>query len=161
MGRGNLLHAFEHLDAALGLARFRGFVSKSVDKALHVFDLLLLAGIHRLLQRELLGTQLFELAVVAREQADRAVLDVRDARANFVEEIPVMRNDEQDAFVSFQPALEPQNGRQIEMVGWLVEQQDVGPAHERTGKIEPHAPTAGKRINRVGVIVCREPKTVQ
>ena len=161
MGRGDLLHALQHLDAALGLARLGSLVPKPVDKALHVLDLLLLAGIHRLLQRELFGTQLLELAVVAGKQVNRAILDMRDARADLVEEIPVVRYDQQDAFVAFQPALEPQDGRQVQVVGWLVEQQDVGPAHECASEIEPHPPAAGKRTHRVGVLVGREPEAVQ
>jgi len=50
----------------------------------------LLARVHRLLLRKLFGTLCLELAVVAGEQADRFVLDMRDACANLVEKIPVV-----------------------------------------------------------------------
>ena len=126
-----------------------------------MLDLLLLPDIHRLLQRELLGAQRFELAVVARVQVDREVLDVRDARADLVEEIAVVRDDQQDALVALQPALEPEDGGQVEMVRGLVEQQDVRAAHQCTREIQPHAPAAGKRIDRLGVLLCREAETVQ
>ena len=90
MRRSDLLHTFEHLDPALRLARFRSFVTKSIDIALNVFDLLLLSSVHRLLLRKLLGTQGFELTVIAGEQIDRLVLDMRNARADLVEKIAVM-----------------------------------------------------------------------
>ena len=90
MGRSNLLHALKHLYAALGLTCFRGFVAKSVDIALHVLDLLLLPDVHRLLLRKLLGTQRFELTVIAGEQIDRFVLDMRDTRADLIEKVAIM-----------------------------------------------------------------------
>ena len=90
MRRRNFFHALDHLDAALRLARFRCLVAKAVDEALQVLDLLLLPGIHRLLQRELLGAQLLELAVITGEQVDSFVFDVRDARTDLIEKISIV-----------------------------------------------------------------------
>ena len=47
------------------------------------------------------------------------------------------------------------------MIGRLIEQQDVGSTHQRTGEIEPHAPTAGKLPDRFGVLVRRKTETMQ
>ena len=80
----NLLHTFQHLKPALGLAGFRRFITKSIDIALNMFDLFLLSNVHRLLQRKLLGTQGLKLAVITGEQVDRLIFYMRNARTHLV-----------------------------------------------------------------------------
>src|SRR5210317_2674798 len=86
----NLLHALEHLYATLRLPGFRGFIAKAINIALHMFDLLLLPNVHRLLLGKLLGAQGFKLAVVAGEQVDGFVFDVSDTCTDFIEKIPIV-----------------------------------------------------------------------
>ncbi len=59
-----------------------------------------------------------------------------------------MGNQQQDSVVTFQPGLQPQDGRQVEVIGRFIEQQNVRAAHQRLGQVQTHPPTAGKRLHR-------------
>ncbi len=138
------LHALERLQATLRLARLRCLGAKALDERLHVADLALLAHEQRGLLRELGGALLLELRVVAAIRRCLAVLDVDDAIGDAVEELAIVGDEQQRAGVLAQPRLEPQDGVEVEMVGGLVEQQQVGAAHERARHVEAHAPAAGE-----------------
>ena len=43
-----------------------------------------------------------------------------------------------------EPVLEPQHGVEVEVVGRLVQQQEVRTAHQRLREVQPHPPAAGK-----------------
>ena len=58
-------------------------------------------------------------------------------------------------------AFQPQHGFQIQVVGGLVQQQQIGAAHQRLGKIEPHPPAAGKGFDRLAVFFLREAESAQ
>ena len=47
------------------------------------------------------------------------------------------------------------------MVSRLVEQQDVGPTHERAGEIEAHSPTTREFPDRLRIFVRRKTEAVQ
>ncbi len=51
-----------------------------------------------------------------------AVLEVDDTVGHAVEELPVMRDQQQRTGILAQPALEPQNRIEIEVIGGLIEQ---------------------------------------
>ena len=121
MCRGYFCHAFQHLQPTLRLAGFRCLVAKSVHIALDMLNFGLLARVHGLLLRELLRSLRFELTVVARKQVQLLVLDVGNACTNFIEEISIVRNHHQYPFVAFQPALQPQYRREVEVIGRLIE----------------------------------------
>ena len=140
-------HPLEHLQPALGLAGLGCLVAEAIDVSLDVLHFALLAAIQRLLLREPGAALLLEVAVIAAVQANPSVFDVRDGVADGVEEVTVVRNDDQDARVAAQPLLEPQDGGQVEMVGRLVEQQDLRAAHQRAGQVEPHAPAAREVVD--------------
>ena len=53
-----------------------------------------------------------------------------------------MRDQQQRAAVVREPALEPHHGVEVEMVGRLVEQQQVRAADQRAREVEAHAPAA-------------------
>ena len=50
-----------------------------------------------------------------------------------------------------EPVLEPQHGVEVEVVGRLVEQQQVRAAHQRLREVEAHPPAAGKARDRIRV----------
>jgi hypothetical protein len=62
-----------------------------------------------------------------------------------------MGDQQQRSRIFRQPVLEPQHGIEVQMVGRLVEQQQVGAAHQRLRKIEAHAPAAGKTRHGIRV----------
>ena len=62
-----------------------------------------------------------------------------------------MRDQQQRSRIALQPVLEPEHGVEVEVVGRLVEQQQVGAAHQRLREIEAHAPAAGEARHRLAL----------
>src|ERR1019366_4534573 len=96
-----------------------------------------LLGDDRLGPRDLRGASLVrgrlldrERPVVPRVRGDRPVVDVEDVRRDGVEEALVVRDDERAALVAAQELLEPANRQDVEVVGGLVEEEDVRAAEE-------------------------------
>ena len=90
MGGRDLLHAFQGLDPALGLARLGGLGAEALDKGMHVRDLALLAFEVRLLVGQPFGAYMLERTVVARVQRRLLLLDVQYVAAYAVQKIAVM-----------------------------------------------------------------------
>jgi hypothetical protein len=118
---------------------------------LQVLDLALLLRERRLLQREVRGALALERRVVAGVGLELVAVDVNDRLRDRVEEVAVVRDQEQRARVALEPVLEPQHRVEVEVVGRLVEQQQVGARRERLREVEAHAPAAREARDRVGV----------
>src|SRR5688572_32427131 len=73
-----------------------------------------------------------------------------------VEELAIMRYQEQRARIARQPPLEPQHRVEVEMICRLVEQQQLGAAHQRLCEIEAHPPAAGEFRDRPCEVSRRE-----
>src|SRR5205807_9183202 len=73
---------------------------------------------------------------------------MHDGIDHAVEKIAVVRYDDQGTAVAFQPVFEPDDGVEVEVVGRLIEQQQVGWAHQRLREVKPHAPAARKARHR-------------
>jgi hypothetical protein len=138
------LHLLQRLDAALRLFRLGGLGAEAVDERLQVLDGALLLLVGRLLQREALGALRLEGAVVARVRGEALVLHVNDLVGYGVQHLAVMRDDHDRARERPQPVLEPEHGIEVQVVGGLVQQQQVGTAHEAAREVEAHAPAAGE-----------------
>ena len=65
-----------------------------------------------------------------------------------VEELAVVADHDHRAGVALQPGFEPDQRVEVEVVGRLVEQQQVGRAHQRARQLQPHAPAAGEAVHR-------------
>ncbi len=123
--RGNHLHAFQHLDAALGLLRFRRFSFEAIHKALQVRHALLLAFVHGLLLGKTRRALALEGAVVAGVLEHRLLFDMNDFIHHRVEEVAVVGDENQSALIALKPLLEPNNRIEIEVVSRFIEQQQV------------------------------------
>jgi hypothetical protein len=137
--------------ACAGLA---GLGLEAVDELLQVLalDLFLLEG--DLLQAQVLGA-LRSKPCTHRCRAWRALVQVQRVGAHAVQELAVVRDHQQRAGVLEQPLLKPQHRVQVEVVGGLIEQQQVRRRHQRPGDVEAHAPAAGelptgRRASRAG-----------
>ena len=123
MCRGDLLHAFECLQAALRLPGLAGLGAKAINESAHVRDLALLLFVGSLLAGKPFGPQPLEGAVVATAEGGSLVLDVQDVDADAVEKLAVVRDQQQGAAIALQPAFQPDHCVQVEVVGRFVEQQ--------------------------------------
>src|SRR6185436_12004814 len=95
------------------------------------------------------------VVVAAGIRDDRLVVDVGDVRADVVEEMPVVRNHDQRAFVPAEKVLEPVDRVEVQVVGRLVEQQRRRVAVERLGEQDPDLLAAlqlahGPLVKRIG-----------
>jgi len=136
------LDLVELLDAALHLARLGRLVAEAVDEGLGLLDLLLLAA-RALAQRLHAGAMLGDvMAVVSVVVRQRAQAHLGDALDDSVEEVAVVRDEHHRAGVVRQVLLEPVARGQVEVVGGLVHQQQVGAGQEQLGERDAHLPAA-------------------
>src|SRR3546814_11386641 len=90
-----------------------------------------------------------EGGVVADVQLRAAALQVQGVGADVVEELAVVADQQQRARVLEQPLFQPQHRVQVEVVGGLVEQQQVARGHQRARQVQAHEPAAGER--KIGI----------
>ena len=161
LGKLDLLDLLERLDAALHLGRFRGVRGEALDEAL-------LLGEHRLLTR--VGGLAVGLAdgalalvevVVAGIGGDLAAVDLGDAGHDPVHEVAVVRRHQERAGPLLQERLEPDDRFDVEMVGRLVHQQDVGLAEQHARHRDAHLPAARERADVAVDPLVVEAETVQ
>jgi hypothetical protein len=144
VSRCDELHFLERLHAALRLPGLGGLGLEAIDEALQMGDRFLLLLVGALLQRKLLRAKDLELRVVAAVARHPSILQMQRDVAHRVQELAVMRNHDQRAGVAVQPVLEPDDRVEIEVIRRLVEQQQIGAAHQCLREVQPHAPAARK-----------------
>src|SRR3546814_1857959 len=110
---------------------------------------------------QLLGALALEGGVVADVQLRAAALQVQGEGADVVEELAVVADQQQRARILEQPLLQPQHRVEVEVVGGLVEQQQVARGHQRARQVQAYAPAAGERRHRVLLLFGREPQPVR
>jgi len=141
----DLVHPVEHLLAALRLARLGRLGAEPVDEPLQLGAPRLLAprrGVEPLL---LLGAQALVVVVVARVAAQPLGLEREDAPDLPVQELAIVADEEERLRRAAQEGVEPGEGRDVEVVRRLVEEQQVGVLQEEPGQRRPHLPPARER----------------
>ena len=114
------------------------------------FALLFLVG--RLLVCQLGGVLNLEIGVVAGVELEFLQFDVNDRGDRRIKKFAVVGNQKQGAAVVAQPVLKPDDGVKIEVVGWFVQQQHIGTAHQRPCQVKAHAPAAGEFGHGCGLL---------
>ncbi|MNV34081.1 hypothetical protein D3C71_1254850 [compost metagenome] len=119
-----------------------------------------------LLVRDLLLAQLFgalalEVGIAAGIQLGPTAVQVQGVGGHVVQELTVMRDQQQRARVLEQPLFQPVHRVQIQVVGRFVEQQQVAGHHQRAGQVQAHAPAAGERGHRPRMGLGREAQAMQ
>ncbi|MNS66209.1 hypothetical protein D3C72_994110 [compost metagenome] len=109
---------------------------------MRTLGLLFLVGL--LLLRQALGPGALEGGVAAFVQVQLALLDVQHMVDHGIEEVAVVGDQQQRAGVALEPVLQPQDSVQVQVVGGLVEQQQVGRAHQGLGQVQAHPPATGE-----------------
>ena len=153
------LYLLDLLHALLSLGGLGRLVAELVDEDLHVGDLALLRGA--------LGAHLLEVvlallevgAVVAGIGGDPAVLDGGDVAHAGVHERAVVADEEHRAVVALQEGLEPLDALEVEVVGRLVEHEQVGVAQQELREADAHLPAAGEVLGGFVEVLYREAET--
>ncbi len=150
--RGDRLHPFQHLDAGLGLAGLRGLGLEAIDEGLQPLALVGLPlgvlGVEHFAR----GALFLERGVGALVERQLAAIEMQDLVDRGVEQVAIMADHDHGARIVRQMILEPQRAFEIEIVGRLVQQQQIGRREQRRGECDPHAPAAGKFRTGSGLI---------
>ena len=88
--------------------------------------------------------------IIALVRDAAAAVELEDPARDLVEEIAVVSDGHDGAGVVFQEALQPGHQLGVEMVGRLVEQQQVGPLQEEPAQRDA-APLAARQIGDLGI----------
>jgi hypothetical protein len=161
MGRGDALHALQGLDAALGLAGLGGLGAEALDEALDAADFLLLADEGGLALAQAFGAQGLEGAVVAGVKIQMALLDMGNLADDGVQEVAVVGNQQEGTGIVAQPGFQPDDRVQVQVVGGLVEEHEVGAAHEGARQAQAHAPASGPARHRASLLAGVEAQAVE
>ena len=78
-----------------------------------------------------------------------------------VQEVTIVRDQNQRAGVAFQPFFQPDDRIEIEVVSRFIEQQQIGTTNQRLREVQAHTPTAGKVADRAFKLLITEPQPVQ
>ena len=147
---------FDLLDLAnalLGLGCLGGLVAELVDEDLHVGDIALLGGALGAHLLQVVLALLKVAAVVAGVSGHAAVLERGDVVDAGVHEGAVVADDEDGAVVVGDKTSQPLDALEVQVVGGLVQQQQIGVAQEELGERDAHLPAArelGARALKVG-----------
>ncbi len=120
------LDFLEHLYAALDLGGLGLFVSKTTNKLLDALYLLLLTLPGLKEGCKFLRSADFVLSISPHIARERAVEEFVNLPHGDVEKVAVVRDYKDRAAVISQKIFEPSASLQIEVVGGLVEQHDIG-----------------------------------
>src|SRR5579864_5380025 len=142
------LDLFQFLDAALHLLGLGGLVAEAVDEDFQLLDavtLVAVGGLELLVALRLLRQK---LVVVAGVKPETLVPDFGDLVDGDVEKIAVVRDQHERVRIVLQIFFEPVAGFEIEMVGRLIEQQQVGLLQKKFREGEAHLPSAGEFVSQ-------------
>ena len=78
-----------------------------------------------------------------------------------VQQVAVVADDDHGARIVREMVLEPQRTLEVEIVGRLVEQQEIGRGEQRRGERNAHPPSAGEFRAGTQLILCREAEARQ
>src|SRR6185312_5449874 len=144
------------LHAALCLARFGRLGAEAIDEGLEPLALIFLARGERLLAREMLAPRAREVLIAAAIERQPLLAEMKDVIDDLVEELPVVADEQQRVAIAAQEIGEPQRGFEIEVIGRLVEQQQLGLGEKHAGKRDTHTPAAGEIRQRLILLVVVE-----
>ena len=150
VGDDDALDALELLHPVLDLFGLGRLVAELLDEGLHVGDFLVLGLLHGDELRATLGPLAQEGVVVAGENVELAVGDVGHVVDDGVHEGAVVADHKHGAAIALEEVFQPAHALQVEVVGRLVEQQQVRLAQQQLGQRDAHLPAARKLVGGAG-----------
>ena len=142
--RGDRLHPFQHFHAGLRLAGLGSLGLEAIDEGLQPLALVGLAlgvlGVEHLAR----GALFLERGIGALVERQLAAIEMQDLIDRGVEQVAVVADHDHGARIIGQMVFQPQRAFEVEIVGRLVQQQQVGRRKQRRRQRHPHAPAAGE-----------------
>ena len=105
------------------------------------------------LQPVLFRAPRLEIVVAAGVELELALAQMQNGVDRIVEELAVVADNQGGMRIFLQTRFEPERALEIEIIGRLVEQQQIGLGEQCRGKRDPHAPAAGELRHRPREIV--------
>ena len=138
------LHPFEFLDAALHLLGLGGRVAEAVDEHFELLDPLPLVLVSRFDLGAPRRLFLQVLLVIAGVEVNPLVPDLDDLLHRDVEKKAVVRDQHTCVRIIVQVFFQPVAGLEVQVIGGLVEQQQVGLFQQQLSQGDAHLPAAGE-----------------
>ena len=132
------------LDALLHLHCFGGLIAEPLDEATYVGYLALLVFVGTQLLFAPLGTQPHILVIAHTVVYHPAAGDLDCAVCHIIYKGTVVADEHYGLGTLHQELLQPLYTLDVEVVGWLVEEQHVGSLKEYLGQLYAHTPSAGE-----------------
>ena len=98
--------------------------------------------------------------IVAGVEFRVTVGDLDDPLGHLIDEIPVVGDDQHRALKALDVALQPLHTAQIQVVGGLVQQQNIRLFQQKPGKIDPGLLAAGQAVKFLGPLGRRDAQAV-
>ena len=153
------LELLERLHPALHLAGLGRLVAEPLDELLGRRELSLLGRRRGLGRRDALLALDDELLEAADVLDGAPVRDLDHPLGHRVDEVAVVADEQDRAGPLGQVLLQPRHRLDVEVVGGLVEHQQVGSRQHQAGQRDPHAPAARELAGRDGPCRCsRKPR---
>ena len=159
--RGDGLHPLQRLQAALRLPGLGGLGAEAGNEPVEVLDAGLLFAAFAFALGGAFGADVLAGGVAAGVAVESAVLDDQAGGGHAVEKVAVVRDDQLDGGVAHQLPFQPQHGVQVEVVGGLVQQQQVAGGHQHAGQIQAHLPAARQFVDGTGELRLAKAQTVE
>ena len=90
------------------------------------------------------GTNADKITKGSGVEGQLAAIEMRDGIDAAFQQAPVMADDDRRTAEALQPAFQPERRFEVEVVGRLVEQEQIGFQEQHPGQGDPHAPSAGE-----------------
>ena len=88
-----------------------------------------------------LGPPSKKIRVVPRPTAQLAPVDLNDPGGKTLQKCPIVGDKQHRAGKGRNPSLQPGNRLKVQVIGRLIQQQQIRPRGKRPGKCRPTAPT--------------------
>ena len=157
----DFIHLFEQLHTALHLFGLGRLVAEPLDERLYILDFALLVLVGRALHVDTLLTQADILGIRHLVVIDFAIRDFHRADGDVVQEGSVVRNHQDSTIIGFQEAFEPLDGLDVEVVGGLVEKQEIRLFQQDFGQLHAHLPAVAELAHRAQHVLVAEAQADQ
>src|SRR5579863_9076913 len=161
LGQLNSFDFLQLFDPALHLPGFGCLITETIDKSFQMMDAFLLVPLACLE----LGPPvrlLFQVAVViAGVEISMPVPEFQDLVYGNVQKIPVMGDENVSERIVVQISFQPIAGFEIQVIGGLIEQQQIGSFQEQLGQPYAHLPAAREFLYRTAGVFARETEAIE
>ena len=152
----NAFNLLKFFDTALHLFGFCSLRTETVDEQFKLFDLVTLVFICRCYLYQALGFFPQVFLIITGVKVDFLVPYLHGLVHGDIKKVAVVRDEDVRKRIIAQELFQPVAGFEIEMVGRLIEQQEVGALQQEFAKSDTHLPSATELFGAARPIFARK-----